>query len=150
MPCSPACPSLPAGPQLAPARTDEVRDSGQLPKVLQELVEGVTVIRSDPVLVLQQQLQHGGRKEMQGLSQAFLPGSARHPLWASKALPTRPAPPRLQPLTLWVLTSSPTVMYTMGLDTATMSEYSSIAKRSSGSGTWQVRPMNLLLHREGM
>lgn len=87
----------PCRPQLAPARTNEVRDSGQLSEVLQELVEGVTVIRSDPVLVLQQQLQHEGRKEMQGLSQAFLQGSARHPPWTSKALPTCPAPPGCSP-----------------------------------------------------
>lgn len=55
-----------------------------------------------------------------------------------------PSTPRLQPLTLCVLTSSPTVMYTMGLATATMSAYSFIAKRSSGSGTLQARQMNLL------
>lgn len=41
-------------------------------------------------------------------------------------------------LTLCVLISSPTVMYTIGLATATISEYSSMAKRSSGSGTWQA------------
>lgn len=34
-----------------------------------------------------------------------------------------PSAPRLPPLTLCVLTSSPTVMYTTGLATATMSEY---------------------------
>ena len=56
MPCSPDCPPLPAGPCRPPqlsrmARTDEVRDGGQLPKVLQELVQGVAVIRGDPVLV---------------------------------------------------------------------------------------------------
>lgn len=63
-------------------------------------MQGVSVIRGDPVLVFQQQ------------------------------------PVRVDKL--------PMVMYTMGLATATMSEYSSIAKRSSGSSTWQARQMNLL------
>lgn len=41
-------------------------------------------------------------------------------------------------------------MYTMGLATATMSEYSSMAKRSSGSGTRQALQMNFLSQREDM
>lgn len=53
-------------------------------------------------------------------------------------------------LTTCVLISSPTVMYTMGLATATMSEYSSMEKRSSGSGTWQALQMNFLFQKEGM
>lgn len=40
-------------------------------------------------------------------------------------------------------------MYTMGLATDTMSEYSSMAKRSSGSGTRQALQMNFLSQREG-
>lgn len=60
-----------------------------------------------------------------------------------EGLPAHPAP-RAVALTLCVLTSSPTVTYTTGLATATMSEYSSIAKRSSGSGTWHARQTNLL------
>ena len=141
-PCSPADPPLLQAPPPAPvsrrARTDEVRDSGQLPKVLQELVQGVLVIRGDPVLVFQQQLQDGGSKG----DTEFEPG-----------LPFRASPPThfpklAQALTLCVLTSSPMVMYTMGLATATMSEYSSTAKRSSGSSTWQARQMNLLAPEE--
>lgn len=61
----------------------------------------------------------------------------------------QPSPPVL-PLTLCVLVSSPTVTYTMGLATATMSEYSSMAKRSSGSGTRQALQINFLSQREGM
>lgn len=89
------------------------------------------MVRGDPVLVLQQQLQEAARSELG-------PPHPRH------GLPDPWPPSRRQPLTLCVLTSSPTVMYTMGLATATMSEYSSIAKRSSGSGTWQALHTNFL------
>lgn len=137
-PCSPADPpllqALPPAPVSRRARTDEVRDSGQLPKVLQELMQGVSVIRGDPVLVFQQQLQDGGSKG----------DTEFEPRLPSRASPPTHCPKLAQALTLCVLTSSPMVMYTMGLATATMSEYSSIAKRSSGSSTWQARQMNLL------
>jgi hypothetical protein len=97
------------------------------------------MVGGDPVLVLQQQLQIKEGKEVQGLSWAILL------LWGtSRALPSYLVPSSLWSLTLCVLTSSPTVMYTMGLATATMSEYSSIVKRSSGSGTWQALQINFL------
>lgn len=131
--CPAAQPSLPAGPPGP--RTDEVTDGGQLPQVLQELVQGVAVTGGKPVLVLQQQLQVG---EERTEVQARPPSDGRPP-----------QRPPAAPLTLCVLTSSPTVMYTTGLATATMSEYSSIAKRSSGSGTWQARTANLLSPEAG-
>lgn len=39
-------------PWPSTARTDEVGDGGQLPEVLQELMQGVAVLGGDPVLVL--------------------------------------------------------------------------------------------------
>lgn len=55
--CFSACPSFPAASPAGPplpsmVHTNEVRDSGQLPKVLQELMQGITVIGGNPVLVL--------------------------------------------------------------------------------------------------
>lgn len=125
-------------PSPRTARTDEVRDGGQVPQVLQELVQGVAVIGGNRVLVLQQQLQVEGESSYR--SKPDLPPGAA---------PAAPLRPPAAPLTLCVLTSSPTVMYTTGLATATISEYSSIAKRSSGSGTWQARQTNLLSPEEG-
>lgn len=53
-------------------RTDEVRDSGQLPEVLQELVQGVAGVRGNLVLVLQQELQGTERGQLVGWP-AFFP-----------------------------------------------------------------------------
>ena len=82
--------TCPPAPVSRMARTDEVRDSGQLPKVLQELVQGVSVIRGDPVLVFQQQLPDGGSKG----DTEFEPGPP------SRASPSTHCPELAQALTL--------------------------------------------------
>lgn len=78
-------PRSPAGP----ARTHEVGDGGQLPEVLQELVQGVLGIRGDPILVLQQELPGGGGRRRG--SEPGAPGDPKAPPLTQRP-GLRPAP----------------------------------------------------------